>query len=130
MFNYLSFRHGKEITHAIIKFKNGLLKILEYSHHPLPAICSQAVHITCWFYLFLSTLSGQAWCCHYKNEKDPRTTLIWVNYSESCLFSDSDVFGEQKSGSGQVWGLLFGVGSGSGINISGTSPLGFQGFLR
>ena len=40
----------------------------------------------------------------------------------------SDVFGEQKSGSGRVRGLLFGVGSGSGINISGTSPLGFRGF--
>ena len=42
----------------------------------------------------------------------------------------SDVFGEQKSGSGRVWGLLFGVGSGSGINISGTSPLGFRFFFK
>ena len=39
----------------------------------------------------------------------------------------SDVFGEQKLGSS--WGLLFGFRSGSGINISGTSPSGFQGFL-
>ena len=37
----------------------------------------------------------------------------------------SDVVGEQKSGSGRVRGLLFGVGSGSGIKISGTSPSGF-----
>ena len=44
------------------------------------------------------------------------------------LSCNSDVFGEQKSGSGRVWGLLFGVGSGSGINISGTSPSGFRGF--
>ena len=29
---------------------------------------------------------------------------------------------------GRVRGLLFGVGSGSGINISGTSPSGFRGF--
>ena len=34
----------------------------------------------------------------------------------------SDVFGEQKSGSGWVQGLLFGFGSGLGINISGMSP--------
>ena len=40
----------------------------------------------------------------------------------------SDVFGEQKSGSGQIRGLLFGVGSGSGINIAGTAPSGFRGF--
>ena len=40
----------------------------------------------------------------------------------------SDVVGEQKSGSGRVRGLLFGVRSGSGINISGTSPSGFRGF--
>ena len=40
----------------------------------------------------------------------------------------SDVVGEQKSGSGRVRGLLFGVGSGSGIKISGTSPSGFGGF--
>ena len=38
---------------------------------------------------------------------------------------NSDVVGEQKSGSGWVWGLLFGFRSGSGINISGISPLGF-----
>ena len=43
-------------------------------------------------------------------------------------FQNSDVLGEQKSGSGRVRGLLFGVGSGSGINISGTSPSGFRGF--
>ena len=40
----------------------------------------------------------------------------------------SDVFGEQKSGSGRVQGLFFGFGSGSGINISGKSPLAFWGF--
>ena len=40
----------------------------------------------------------------------------------------SDVFREQKLGSGQVWGLLFGFRSGSGINISGTSASGFLGF--
>ena len=34
----------------------------------------------------------------------------------------SDVFREQKLGSGRVRGLLFRVGSGLGINISGTSP--------
>ena len=38
----------------------------------------------------------------------------------------SDVVGEQKSGSGRVRGLLFGVGS--GIKISGTSPSGFGDF--
>ena len=40
----------------------------------------------------------------------------------------SDVVGEQKSGSGQVRGLLFRFGSGLGINISGTSLSGFRGF--
>ena len=40
----------------------------------------------------------------------------------------SDVVGEKKSGLGRVRGLLLWVGSGSGINISGTSPLGFWGF--
>ena len=40
----------------------------------------------------------------------------------------SDVFGEQKSGSGLVRGLLFGFELGSGINISGMSPSGFWGF--
>ena len=47
----------------------------------------------------------------------------------SCIISifytlqNSDGVGEQKLGSGRVRGLLFGVGS--GINISGTSPLDF-----
>ena len=41
----------------------------------------------------------------------------------------SDVVGEQKSGLGQVRVLLFWVGSGSGINISGMSTLGFGGFI-
>ena len=36
----------------------------------------------------------------------------------------SDVVREQKSGSGQVRGLLFRLESGLGINISGTSPTG------
>ena len=40
----------------------------------------------------------------------------------------SDVVGEQKSGSGRVRGLFFGIGSGSGIKISGTSPSGFRVF--
>ena len=40
----------------------------------------------------------------------------------------SDVVGEQKSGSGRVRGLFFGIGSGSGIKISGTSPSGFGDF--
>ena len=49
------------------------------------------------------------------------------NFASSYV-EDSDVFGEQKSGSGQFRGLLFGFGSGSGINILGMSPLGFWGF--
>ena len=49
--------------------------------------------------------------------------------SLSVMFpSPSDVLGEQKSGSGQVRGLLFWVGS--GINISGTSPLGVSGIFK
>ena len=40
----------------------------------------------------------------------------------------SDVVEEQKPGLGQVRGLLFGIGSGLGINISGTSSSGFWGF--
>ena len=46
----------------------------------------------------------------------------------STLWRLSDVVGEQKSGSGRVRGLLFGFRSGSVINISGTSPSGFQSF--
>ena len=46
---------------------------------------------------------------------------LWVELLE--LFPlYSDVFEEQKSGSGQVRGLLWGFRSGLGINISGTSP--------
>ena len=41
---------------------------------------------------------------------------------------NSDVFGEQKSGLGRIRGLLFGFGSGLGINISGTSSSGFRVF--
>ena len=52
-----------------------------------------------------------------------------LSYTTRC-FQGSDVVGEQKSGLGRVRGLLFGVGSGLGINISGTSPSGFRGFLR
>ena len=42
--------------------------------------------------------------------------------------ANSDVFREQKSGSGWVWVLLFGVGLGSGTNNDGEFPSGF-GFL-
>ena len=43
----------------------------------------------------------------------------------SHITTNSDVVREQKSGSGRVRGLLFGVGSGSGIKISGIFPSGF-----
>ena len=55
---------------------------------------------------------------------------MWQNWSLSLdflRFGPSDVVGEQKSGLSWVQGLLFGFGSGSGINISGTSPSGFWG---
>ena len=48
-----------------------------------------------------------------------KTKVLWKPST------NSDVFGEQKSGSGRVRGLLFGVGSGSGITMSGSSPSGF-----
>ena len=51
--------------------------------------------------------------------------LVYVlNFMVRNFVEDSDVFVEQKSGSGRVWGLLFGFG----INILGTSPLGFRAF--
>ena len=56
-----------------------------------------------------------------KNIYFKKYVVVFLHYS-------SDVLGEQKSGSGRVRGLLFGVGSGSGINISGTSPSGLQDF--
>ena len=49
--------------------------------------------------------------------------VIYLLYLVMC-----DVFGEQKLGSGRIWGLLFEFRSGSGINILGTSPSGFWGF--
>ena len=47
---------------------------------------------------------------------------------EHVQLEDSDVFREKKLDSGWVWCLLFGCRSGWGINISGTSPLGFRVF--
>ena len=58
-----------------------------------------------------------------------QSNQITPNIMPNGLIQGSDVVGEQKLGSGQVWGLLFGVGLGSGINISGRSPLGFLGFI-
>ena len=56
--------------------------------------------------------------------------VIEENASQLLEHPGSDVFREQKSGSGWVQGLLFGFGSGLGINIWGMSPSGFRGFLR
>ena len=42
-----------------------LEEVIEYHHHPLPAICSQAVNVTCWFYLFMGAFASQP-CDHCK----------------------------------------------------------------
>ena len=62
---------------------------------------------------------------HNRARMDLEISVLKVLHPHSST-SNSDVFGEQKFGSGR--GLLFRVGSGSGINILGTSPLGFRGF--
>ena len=35
---------------------------MEYNHTPLPAICGQAVHVVCWFYLIVGAFAAQPWC--------------------------------------------------------------------
>ena len=60
---------GKVALHAITNFKELLEEVVEYHHHPLPAICSQAVNVTCWFYLFMGAFASQP-CDHCKYVKD------------------------------------------------------------
>ena len=65
----------------------------------------------------------------YQSDHIDLCPQYWYRECQQCCFQTSDVFGEQKSGSVRVQGLLCGFGLGSGINISGMSPSGFQGFL-
>ena len=57
-----SFRQGKVVLYALKNFKQSLEEVMEYNHTPLPAICGQAVHVVCWFYLIISAFAAQPWC--------------------------------------------------------------------
>ena len=73
---------------------------------------------------FFSSFHMFHYCRIYFDDK------FWLDsYYFIYLEVTSDVVGEQKSGSGWVQGLLSWFRSGSGINILGTFPSGFQVFM-
>ena len=47
-------KEGKEIASSLIKFNAHLELVAEYSHNPLPALASQAVHFVFWGSLFFA----------------------------------------------------------------------------
>ena len=55
-------REGKVVLEKLIRYKTNLEEIMEYYQNPLPAICSQAVHVVCWFYLALGAVASYPWC--------------------------------------------------------------------
>ena len=64
---------------------------MEYNHHPLPAICAQAVHVVCWFYLIVGAFSSQPWC---SNDNDSAwhyfqviLTIPWLKYPDLLKIS-------------------------------------------
>ena len=65
---HLICRQGKVVLYELKNYKKSLEEVMEYNHHPLPAICAQAVHVVCWFYLIVGAVSSQPWC--YGNDYD------------------------------------------------------------
>ena len=47
-------KEGKEVASALIKFNANLELVAEYSHNPLPALASQAVHFVFWGSMFFA----------------------------------------------------------------------------
>jgi hypothetical protein len=52
-------RESKEVLGRLIKFKDACAEVAEYTHNPLPAICSQAVYFVCWTFLILGACAHQ-----------------------------------------------------------------------
>ena len=48
---------GHEVILALIKFKEKLEHIAEYSHNPLPGLCTQAVHFVYWSFLIFGAMN-------------------------------------------------------------------------
>jgi len=90
-------RQGKVVLYELKNYKKSLEGVMEYNHHPLPAICAQAVHVVCWFYLIVGAFSSQPWCSndndsawHYFQRLPINTSVLvalmfaWLKMSEIC----------------------------------------------
>ena len=58
-------------------------EILEYNHYPLPAICTQSVWSTGWFFLIFSALAFQP-CDHCKY--DDKGNFLCKKQKDKSLF--------------------------------------------
>jgi len=90
-------RQGKIVLYELKNYKKSLEEIMEYNHHPIPAICAQAVHVVCWFYLIIGAFSSQPWCSndndsvwHYFQRLPINSSILvglmfaWLKMSEIC----------------------------------------------
>ena len=50
---------GHEVILTLVKFKENLTHLAEYSHNPLPGICTQAVYLVFWSFLFFGAINLQ-----------------------------------------------------------------------
>ena len=75
-------KEGKEALSRLIKYKEMLNGLIVYSHNPLPNICSQAVYVTCWFFLIMGAFALQP--CNDSH----RSTLWWLMEVNNGWISD------------------------------------------
>ena len=77
-------KEGREIVKEIIKFKIQLESIIQYVQIPLPAICTQAVYGTCFFFLVHGAFAAQP-CNAYDFGPWKIVNLITVIYSTNLF---------------------------------------------